>query len=121
MRILFLILNISVLVSVTNASCDRELLDNYSMDSKNHEVFDDQLAEFFEVKPRATSVSILKKLLRTMDCKDQALQVIKKIACHQMYPEKSQTNVCYAEISSGYFFITKDMMDKFNVLFVRFD
>jgi hypothetical protein len=46
---------------------------------------------------------------------------VAQVECHRIVKNNPFTNVCYAESDIGFWFVTKDMLDGYNVTFNRWD
>lgn len=101
-------------------NCYRELTKNHSLDSQTFQIYNEELAEIFEDNSTEATRGILSQLANKLSCNEEEL-IPYKVNCNEIYPGNALSMICYAETEDGYFFVSVDMMENFNIIFNRFD
>lgn len=104
------------------ADCVAKLLNDYSLDSQAFHYYHDEVADTFDSSPRRGATAAVLELTRKLECdkEDDSIR-IKEVSCQEMSPGKYFSVSCYVETTYGYFFVSKDMMEKVNLIYNRFD
>lgn len=121
MKVLFIVISLfASLAASADYDCYRKALDDFSVDSKAFQIHDEDAAVMFEDSAERASFKAIRELEAKLKCAEKSFE-ISEISCKDVVPNNSLSRVCYVESQMGYFFISMDMMEGFNVVFNRWD
>lgn len=125
MNKLFLAVVLGIFVGVSQGvradfDCYRNLLDDFSRDSKSFQIYSEEVAEAFGEGAQYASKEAIRLLGQKVGCRDSALKNV-EVSCDEMILGNPISKVCYAEGEDGFFFVSVDMMDNVNIVFNRWD
>lgn len=119
------------LTSVAQASpdsCYDAFTEGHTQDSRTFSVsLGDLSMRDYGRDYQAEAIFVIRELAKELGCsrKDlnfgQGAHGRSKHRCGTILPGRAHTAVCYIETNLGYFFLTKDFLDKANVIYNRWD
>lgn len=131
-KILVPLLLALALTSVAQASpeaCYDAFTDGHTQDSRSFSVNLNDLDEMRDYGRdfQAEAIYVIRELAKELGCARRDLNFGRgvngrsKHRCKVLIPGRGHTAVCYIETNLGYFFMTKDFLDKANVTYNRWD
>jgi hypothetical protein len=126
-----LALGLLILLSLTiNASpkdCIDELMMDASADSYNFSLHSDFVDRDFGNDYLAEAIYTIRVLLDQNGCSQNDVNFgsgphgRSHSRCSKLISNLDHTRVCYVETNLGYFFVTRDLLDTFNISYSRWD
>lgn len=126
---LLLALTLTSVAHASPESCYEALTDGHTQDSRTFSV---SLTDLDEMRDygrdfQAEAIYVIRQLIKELGCAKKDINFGKgsngrsKHRCKLMIPGRAHTAVCYIESNLGYFFMTKDFLDKANLTYNRWD
>ena len=126
-----LALGLLVLLSQAVNASPKECIDNLMIDSHgdsyNFNMHSDEVDREFENDFLAEAIYTIRVLLDKNGCSQNDVNFGKgphgksHSRCSKLISNQEHTRVCYVETNLGYFFVTRDLMDSFNISYSRWD
>ena len=126
---LFLALALTSVAHASPESCYEAFTEGNTQDSRSFSVNLNDLDGMREYGRdyQAEAIYVIRELAKELGCARKDLNFGKgvngrsKHRCRSLIPGRAHTAVCYIETNLGYFFLTKDFLDKANVTYNRWD
>jgi hypothetical protein len=126
---LLLALTLTSVAQASPESCFDALTNGHTEDSRTFSV---RLTDLDEMRDygrdfQAEAIYVIRELVKELGCSRKDLNFGRgvhgraKHLCKNLIPGRSHTAVCYIETNLGYFFMTKDFLEKANVTYNRWD
>ena len=125
----FVFFSLSNFAWADSYSCQRNLTDNFSKDSRHIVLnLDEVLDRSYGRDYQAEAIYLVRAALRKVGCNGRADINFgqgplgrSKTRCARLHRDAYSSLSCYVESSQGYFFVTKDLLTKAHVIFNRWD
>ena len=124
LSVFLIFISLSASRALANDNCYERLTAGYSKDSNTFQIYNEEIAEEHEIGTLGFAKATIVEVLKDLKCAKSdidALKVKSISGCSEVIPGNFYSRVCYVEHLYGYFHVTADMMDTYNVTFSRWD
>lgn len=124
---LALLIVLSLAVQASPKDCIDSLMIDSTGDSYNFRVHSDNIADDFGHDYLAEAISVIRVLADEQGCSPKDINFgdgplgRSHSKCDLILPDQEHSRVCYVETNVGYFFVTRDLLDTFNITYSRWD
>ncbi|MAF78089.1 MAG: hypothetical protein CME63_14210 [Halobacteriovoraceae bacterium] len=122
-----LLILLSQAINASPKDCIDNLMINSNVDSYNFSIHGDDVDRDFGRDYLAEAIYTIRILLDRNGCSQndvnfgQGPHGRSHSRCSKLVGNQDHSRVCYVETNLGYFFVTRDLLDNFNISYARWD
>ena len=122
-----LLILLSQAINASPKDCIDNLMIDSNVDSYNFNIHNDDVLRDFGKDYLAEAIYTIRILLDKNGCSQNDVNFGRgphgrsHSKCTEVIPSNEHTRVCYVETNLGFFFVTRDLLDTYNISYSRWD